>query len=241
MNIKPILIVKLGRTLKSLQDSQGDFDDWIIARMALPQDKFQNVHPFLSEHLPDPAEFSGIVLTGAHANVTENRDWSARTAEWIPQIVKARVPMLGICYGHQLIAHALGGKVDFNPNGAEFGSVKILCQPNYQNDVLFGHLPPQFDAFVTHSQSVVQLPHGARVLAKSIKEPVQAYFFPPLTWGVQFHPEFNQKITAAYIQATTQKLLAEGQDPARLITGLQETPYSHTVLKRFAEIVSNKR
>ncbi len=181
------------------------------------------------------------MITGAHAMVTEKHDWSERTAGWIPGVIDAGVPLMGICYGHQLIAHALGGHVDYNPRGAEYGTVKIRCTAHYQENILFGHLPPQFDAFASHSQSVIERPPGAQLLAGSALEPVQACFLPPLTWGVQFHPEFNPHITAAYIRATAQKLLAAGLDPGRLVAGLRDTPFSHTIIKRFADIALTKR
>ncbi len=65
--------------------------------------------------LPEPRHFSGAILTGSHSMVTDHEPWSERTAAWIPAVMAAGTPLLGICYGHQLIAYALGGDVGPNP------------------------------------------------------------------------------------------------------------------------------
>lgn len=77
----------------------------------------------------------------------------------------AEVPLLGVCFGHQMLAHALGGHVGENPNGPMFGPVAIERQASAQDDPLFGVLPDATTMSVFHYQSVLRMPEGARLMA----------------------------------------------------------------------------
>lgn len=73
--------------------------------------------------------------------VTERADWSERTAGWIRNAMDAELPLFGVCYGHQLMAHALGGRVDYLPGGREIGTLPIALTPQGANDPFSAKLP----------------------------------------------------------------------------------------------------
>ena len=77
------------------------------------------------EALPDPRSVRAVVVTGSAAMVTSREPWSERTAAWLCETVEVKTPVLGICYGHQLLAHALGGRVEDNPQGRHIGTVDV--------------------------------------------------------------------------------------------------------------------
>src|SRR3546814_17012152 len=110
--------------------------------------------------------------------VTERRDGSEATAAWLREAAHAGVPVFGICYGHQLLAHALGGEVGDNPNGRKMGTVAVELLPAAADDPLFAGLPDRFLAQATHQQRVLRAPAGAPVLARS-----DAADRPALPWG----------------------------------------------------------
>ena len=107
-----LMIIKTGATLPSLKARRGDFEDWIVAGMEIGPGQVDVLDIAAGEPLPKPASAAGIVITGSHDMVTDHRDWSERAAGWLSEAVSSGVPTLGICYGHQLLAYALGGKVD---------------------------------------------------------------------------------------------------------------------------------
>ncbi len=122
---KPILIIKTGSTYPSLAKHKGDFEDWILAGLGIDPARAQIVDVTRGAALPEPAALSGVVITGSHAMVTEKRPWSERAAVWLKGAVEAQTPVLGICYGHQLLAHAFGGQVADNPRGRDIGTVEF--------------------------------------------------------------------------------------------------------------------
>lgn len=228
----------MGETLSSLTERRGDFDDWIRHPLGIGSDNIRVVKPYKDEKLPDPAGLSGVIITGAHDMVTDGKDWSEQTGAWIPSVIEAGVPLLGICYGHQLIAHAMGGTVGFNPLGSEFGTVAVQLSEHSAKDPLFKGFPQRIRVHVSHAQSVLSLPPKSILLASSAKDPHQAFAMGDCVWGVQFHPEFDADIVGTYIKECADDLSAEGLDPEHLLGTLEDTPHGEHLLKRFGEMVS---
>jgi GMP synthase (glutamine-hydrolysing) len=79
------------------------------------------------------------VISGAHAMITDDLPWMLRLADWTRRVVTAQVPFLGICFGHQMLARAMGGKVDFHPRGREIGSVDIALHAAAESDFVRRH------------------------------------------------------------------------------------------------------
>jgi hypothetical protein len=99
-----------------------------------------------------------VLVTGSAAFVTDHADWSERSAAWLRQTAHDDLPVFGICYGHQLLAHALGGEVAYNPAGRESGTIELELQPQAAQDPLFQGLPQHFAAHATHLQTVLRAP-----------------------------------------------------------------------------------
>ena len=229
-----ILIVKTGSTLPELQARRGDFEDWTLARLGV--DAARVVDVTRGERLPDATGFGGAVVTGSHDMVTEHLPWSERTAEWLAGAVARQVPTLAICYGHQLLAYALGGDVNDNPQGAEYGTVAVALASEAAADPLLGGWMPPLRVQVCHIQSVLRAPQGALRLAWNAHDSCQAFRAGPCAWGVQFHPEFDAEVVRAYIDYMRPRLLSEKQDPDTLRATVVDTPYGEEILKRFARL-----
>jgi GMP synthase (glutamine-hydrolysing) len=231
-----LLIIKTGETLPSLLRWRGDFEDWILSGMGVRVGDVTVLDVRGGSRLPKYGGVRGVVITGSHDSVTEHSDWSERTAGWLPGVVERRIPLLGICYGHQLLAYALGGEVGDNPNGREFGTLEIELTEAAGKDELLG-LPNPLRMQLCHTQAVLRLPDGATRLASSELDPNQAFVAGERAWGVQFHPEFDAEITRAYIRHYRQELTAEEQDVNKLLTGCHDTAWGPMILQRFAAII----
>jgi GMP synthase (glutamine-hydrolysing) len=234
----PFLVVKTGSTMPELKAQRGDFEDWILQGLNISRDRSMVVDVSLGEKLPPPQTIGGVAITGSHAMVSERRDWSEYTAAWLALVADKQIPTLGICYGHQLLAHALGGHVDYNPKGREVGTIAVTLHDEAQTDLLFQDLPAQIAVNLSHRQAVLDLPTDVTLLASSDMADHVAFRYGETVWGLQFHPEFDQMIIQSYIRYAQAGLIAEGQDPADLYDSATETPYGRKVLARFAALVS---
>ena len=235
--MRPLLIVKSGRTLPELADRRGDYEDWIAAGMGLGTERIRIAHVYQDAPLPEPGEIAGVVVTGSSAMVSHRAPWSERTAAWLAGAARAGTPVLGICYGHQLLAHGLGGRVAPNPRGREIGSIEVVLSGAARGDPLFGELPARLKVQATHVEAVLALPAGARLLGSSDGDPHQAFAIGERAWGVQFHPEFDADIVRTYLTARRELLLAEGLDPEALRRAASDSPHGNALLRRFAGLL----
>ncbi|UNK42341.1 glutamine amidotransferase [Luteimonas sp. S4-F44] len=231
----PILILQTGRPVPSMR-RYGGFAHWIRVAAGLTCDQVAVVDVEGGASLPPIDAVRATIVTGSGAMVTDRADWSERSAAWLRDAAQAGRPLLGICYGHQLIAHALGGEVGANPHGREMGTVEIETLAAVRDDPLFRGLPSRFTAQATHLQSVLTLPAGAVPLARSALEPHHAFRWGERVWGVQFHPEFSATHMRGYIRARAQSLREEGADPAVMLAAVRAAPHARTVLRRFAAV-----
>jgi len=234
---KPIAVLKTGEALAPVKAVCGDFEDWIALRLGLPLDELLVISVHEGDVLPEAASIAGVVVTGSPAMVTAREDWSEAAAAWLGAIVERdTIPALGLCYGHQLIAHGLGGEVGVNPRGREMGTVEVeLPAAVARQQPLFE--PGRFPGHMSHVESVLVAPRDSRVLATTAREPHAALQFGPRQWGVQFHPEFDREIMRRYVEARRAVLAAEGFDPDQMIAAAVETPDLSRVLERFASLV----
>lgn len=232
--MKPLLIIETGHAFEEVIKSQGDFSELIIQQLpnTLPITKCNII---ADETLPNAQDVSGAIITGSHSMVTDHEAWSERTADWLKEAKQANLPILGICYGHQLLAYALGGKAGYNEKGVEVGTKDIYTTKAIIDDPVFQQLPSSFKAHTTHAQSALILPKDAIVLAKNNHENHHAFRIGQHIWGVQFHPEFNEKVMEAYIQRRANPNELQG-----LLESVQSTPTSTALLHHFGVYVVNQ-
>lgn len=238
--MKKFYIFKVGQTFKKSIEEIGDFDDW-IGYYINPKFSVKVIDILNNEALPSVDDTLGVIITGSHSMVTDNLDWSVNVEQWILNASTKNVPIFGICYGHQLIGKALGGVVQNNPNGKEIGTVEIQTHENIKDDILFKDTPIQFQAHVTHMQSVVTLPKGAKTLAYNSHDENQIVRYSSYIWGVQFHPEFDEMIMKEYIKQQEKELISYGFNIPTLLNEVKATNYSNKLISKFLEIAKNTK
>lgn len=221
---KPIAVIQMGLPPEPLRARLGDQADWFAAALGQKRPDLLVVQPFLGDALPGPERFALAIVTGSWAMVTDREGWSERTAAWLKRLIPGGTPVLGVCYGHQLMAHALGGVVDYLPGGREQGTFAVTLSEAGVRDPLLHGLPRTFAAQLSHSQSVLRPPAGAEVLAATARDANAALRYGPNAVSVQFHPEFTPAIIEAILASRR-----HGAVPERA----PETPDARSVLLRF--------
>jgi len=233
-----LLIIKTGSTASEIALRYGDFEDWFSRELVLPGLEVETRNVARGQTLPAPDTVDGVLVTGSPAMVTDREIWSEACADWLRQAVQADRKVLGVCYGHHLLARALGGRVGFHPEGREIGTHGLSRRGEAADDALFGALPERFQAHLSHKQSVLELPPGAIHLVDGEFEPHQAFRWGQQSWGCQFHPEFSEEVMVAYVESLAGAMEEEGLKPAAIREQVAATPEATAVLHRFAQLVN---
>jgi GMP synthase (glutamine-hydrolysing) len=162
-----LCILVAGNTVPALAERRGEFAKWIRDGVGGAWSGEWVEHDIRTDApLPRLAGLDGLFITGSSSSVTERAPWMLRAEAYIREIAAASKPLLGICFGHQLIAQALGGDVQKNPKGREIGTVRVNVTGL---DPLFGNEPRMLDANASHVDAVAKLPAWARVLASATR------------------------------------------------------------------------
>ena len=236
-----ILVIKTGNTLPSLLDENEDFENWFIRGTGLDAKRFVCCAVDKGESLPAIDDVVAAIVTGSPAYVTDLAPWNESSAVYLRLLHQQQKPILGVCYGHQLLAWAFGGVVGFHPNGREIGTIDIELTLEAASDVLFAKMPKQFSAQASHRQSVLSLPDGAVLLAKNSFDAHHAFRLGSSTWGVQFHPEFSAHIMSIYICERRDDIARECLNVDELLARVDATPVSESLLQQFSALLCRCR
>ena len=138
-----------------------------------------------SRDLPETFEFDACVVTGSRASVYWDEPWIGELKSYVGDAIETGMPILGVCYGHQLLADVLGGRVE------DMGEYEIgyrTVEHDGENTLLAG-VDDDFTVFTTHSDRVVEAPPGATVFAQN--DYGLHGFRKGDVFSVQFHPEYD--------------------------------------------------
>lgn len=228
MTTKPILILQTGRPSSDVLRQCGDYDQMFVRMGALGTASVRRVDAERGERPEAPRAYAAVLVTGSDAFVTDRLPWSEAAAGWLRDALDAELPVFAVCYGHQLLAHALGGTVEDNPKGEELGTHEIVLEPHAASDPLLAGLPPCFAANLAHRQTVTALPRGATTLAASSGDSHQILRYAPTAWSTQFHPEFDGATMTASVAHERARA-----NPAARLARADDTPYARSILQRF--------
>lgn len=207
-----IAVIVTGDPITSVRERSGDFAALIRRAAGSPPHvewQLSDARNGLPERPGSDAD--AVIITGSPSSVSEDTPWMRAARSYVVACVGLEVPTLGICFGHQLIASALGGRVIENPRGREVG---VFPARAYNPDPVLMLPTTRFWVPMAHGDTVERLPSGAVLLAGTEREPHAALRFATNCWGVQFHPEFSTEVMQAYLVAE-HGVLASASFPTR--------------------------
>ncbi len=231
------LVVRCGDPEPEVAQTHGCFVHWF--RHAIdPSVEITALDPRVDAISPSALDGVGaVVVSGSPHSVYEQHAWINAAEALVREAVNERdLPLLGVCFGHQLLAQSLGGEVTRNPAGREMGTITVHLNEQGRDDVLFRELPQRFRAHATHRDTVIRPPAGARVLASSDKDRCQSFKVGRRAWGVQFHPEITAPILRGYVRVRGATLRGEGTCPDTVHDGILDSVEGAHVLSNFIAI-----
>jgi len=233
MSIPRLVVVQTGTAAPEIVRQRGDYPEWFNRALGA---ELPVVRAHLGEALELPAGTQGVLVSGSPLSLTQPEPWMDDVAEELLRIGERGTPVLGVCFGHQLIGRAAGSQVVRNPKGREIGTVRVQLTAAGRTDPLFRGWVPE-DGFVevqaTHCDSVDPVPASATLLASNERCATQALRFSDAVASVQFHPELRPETLRALIDSRAGALRGEGLDPDSLRADVRETA-SAQLLRAFA-------
>lgn len=186
--------------------------------------------------IPQTFQFDGCVVTGSRASVYWDEPWIGELKTYVGEAIEAGLPFFGVCYGHQLLAEVLGGRV------ADMGEYEIGYRTvtHDSSSELFEGIDKEFTVFTSHSDHVVELPPGAEQIAAN--DYGVHGFRKDTVFGVQFHPEYDME---------TARSVTNGKDLPderldRVLSGINTDNYAaaceaKTLFENFLSVVRKER
>ncbi|CAI1029154.1 GMP synthase [glutamine-hydrolyzing] [Serratia entomophila] len=231
--MKPLLLMQTGDAPDIIRQKQANFAGMFLQQGNIDAERVHIVHLPSGEQPLPPVEYCGVVITGSPAMVTEQLPWSEQAAAWLRQAMLIRLPLFGVCYGHQLLAYALGGEVGYHPQGMEVGTLDVELLPAAAEDRRLALLPPRFKANLIHAQSVLTPPAGAQALARSQQDAYQILRYGDHALTTQFHPEFNGAVMHQYLNWLGELHPEQREQYQQKQQQVSDTPFSRLLLQGF--------
>lgn len=197
--MKTLTIIETGQAPEAIRSDWPDYPAMFESLLSphLPGWTYSAVHLSQGETLPDPASLDAILITGSPAGVYDaHLSWMAPLMDFIRWAAAAETPQIGICFGHQAIAHALGAKVGKSDKGWGIGRhvYGITAPQSWMGDTPL----VTFSLGVSHQDQVQSLAPGAVLVAASDFCDHAAIAYPAQNAiSFQGHPEFSPKFNCA--------------------------------------------
>ncbi len=153
----------------------------LIARRLRELNVYCEIHPFYKIP-PIDSKIKGVILSGSPHSVREENPPKPDLSQ-----IKGKIPLLGVCYGAQYLAHFFGGEVG-KSNTREYGRANLKFIDG--EDILFKNISPNSQVWMSHGDTILKLPENYKITASTHDIPVAAFSIQnEKTYGIQFHPE----------------------------------------------------
>ena len=225
--MKKISIITNGPGIAEVKSLYGQASDWVQKVLSDYNIDIKVVKGYEMEAL-SPESDSAWIITGSAHSVYDDFEWIDYLKMKLIDMSKLNKPVLGICFGHQLIADTFGGEVKLNPKGWELGSCEIKLTDDGVDNKLFSGLSNPLSVYQSHQDTVLSLPDNSVLMAKNDMG-IQSFIYKDCFYGVQFHPEFTKIVMEKYLDIRYRKGIISKKPAVR------KSGYSHRILNNFIE------
>lgn len=177
------------------QDPRGEYASEMVDAFRREGERWDILNPFTASMRDTLGDYDRYVISGSEHSVNDDSTWVHDLLEFIRTAAAASLPLVGICFGCQALAKALGGEVGDNPDGGFYFNVEpILADDSLQNWLDENQLPA-LRVVESHGECVTRLPDRATCLAGSERTRVEVFIASDRILGIQGHPELSAAMT----------------------------------------------
>ena len=187
-----VVIISNGPGLPEVVNEYGHSSSW-IPDLIKDKDITFSIKKAYDNDALKLSDGDAWIITGSKYSVYDDFPWINRLKKFIYKVIQENKPVLGICFGHQIIAASCGGKVEKNKMGWELGSYPITLSEEGSKSELFNNFNNNDIVYESHQDVVSRLPENFIELGYTDKGN-QSFSFKNNVYGVQFHPEFSYDI-----------------------------------------------
>ena len=198
-----IIILSNGPGLPEVVSLYGHSSEWIPDSINNKNIKYKVVKTYNNLSF-DHSDADAFIITGSKYSVYDDAKWIDNLKVKVNELIKLEKPILGICFGHQILAHCLGASVIKNDKGWELGSYNISLTDKGFKSPLFKGIKNNEIFYESHQDVVTELPIALKELAFTAKAN-QSFCYNDLVYGVQFHPEFSYDVTKKLVELRVDK------------------------------------
>ena len=190
-------ILQTGSSPFASEEGEADYPDMVINLLAsVDHDIEYTIFDCREGYIPSSVDTcDGWVITGSRHSVTEELPWMLKLEAFARNAINANIPIVGICFGHQLMAKAMGGQV--KPAEAGWGCGLMSYRPTEGHE---GNLPHEVQLNAMHQDQVVEAPSLADVFMSSDFCPIAGLKYSEVAFSVQPHPEFTTEFTQRLVE-----------------------------------------
>ncbi|KAF3776100.1 Gamma-glutamyl peptidase 5 [Nymphaea thermarum] len=233
MSSRRFAVLKTGNGSEFVQKTYGGFDkmseklladdgeEWVVYSVMDGDFSFEN----------EIDTFAGFVITGSPADAHADDDWVLKLCEVLKVLNQKKKKVLGICFGHQVLARALGGKTGRSDVGWELGLKQVHLDTELVSKAFNVQLPPTVNVLVSHRDQVSCVPPGALILGSSKKTKIEMFSIGDHVLGLQYHPEFFKDVVLDIIHNLLTTNMLDDDTAKEAIQSVEENDLHQEQLK----------
>ena len=234
--MKNICVIETGLARETLVEKFGSYPEMLEAllRPYMEDTHFSTASVVQGDTLPKPESFDGYVIMGSRHSVYDDLPWIAPLRDFVREVTSRKIPLVGICFGHQIMAEALGGKVSAAKEGWILG-VQEYSIPGFK-DGSGGSIK----SMAYHHDQVIENPPKIDIIMQSetCRNGGCVYRDFP-AFSVQPHPEFEQQFTTGLLHISRQETVPESIVD-RALQGIETPVHRQRFARAMAEVLMNR-